>query len=791
MLYPAPHYSSALEQAVDRYPVTVTPDTSLAEAIALISQLPNHCPFPQDLRQEPDKSDSRTLMQPTGVRSNCILVVDKPAPIGAEIVAQPPEQSNLLGIFTPRDLLQLIATGILDNPEEATLKHVRIGEVMSIPICHITESEEQDIFTALSMFRQHQILHLPVLNRQGHLVGVVTPERIRKVLQPSNILRTRRVADEMITDVLTAPVNTSVLTLAQMMATHPIGCVVIHNQWITNKLEPVGIVTAEDIVLAQFLQFNLAETTAETIMGIPQFSLKVKDSLWQAHQEMQARQLQLLLVSNDQGELQGIITQMSLLRMLDPTEMYRVIRQLQQSVYQLQSEKMELLRSRNIKLEKQVQERTAQLHEQLQRERLLAKIALQIHQYLNLDEILNTTVSELRDFLSADRVVIYQILNSGVGKLVAESVGKEWRSLWEHKLTEAVINHYQYAFNNQDIYTVEDVDNAQISAEELQILSDKEIMAYLVVPILQDGQLWGTIEVHHCQKSRHWLPSETNLLKQLATQLAIAIYQAQLYQQVQALNTDLEQQVLERTAELQRKVQELQQLNILKDEFLSTVSHELRTPLSNIKMAIYMLKLAPTPERQKVYFDILENECLRETNLINDMLNLQKLEAANIPISLDMLNLGNWIPRIIQPFYSRAQSRKLVLNVELSPDLSPVRTNASSLERIIAELLNNACKYTREGGEINLKLEPIEITSDLEVSTKKLRLQISNQAEIPEQELPRIFDKFYRVQNADPWKQGGTGLGLALVEKLIEQLHGKIEVTSQNGWTTFTIDFPI
>ncbi|UWU45924.1 CBS domain-containing protein [Limnospira platensis] len=421
MLYPAPHYSSALEQAVDRYPVAVTPDTSVAEAIALISQLQNHCPFPQDLRQEPDRSDSRTLIQPTGIRANCILVVDKPTPLCAEIVAQPPEKSTLLGIFTPRDLLQLIATGILDNPEEATLDHIRIGEVMSIPICQLTESEDQDIFTALSMFRQHQILHLPVVNSQGHLVGVVTPARIRQVLQPSNILRTRRVADEIITDVLTAPVNTSVLTLAQMMATHPIGCVVIHNQLATHKLEPVGIVTAEDIVLAQFLQLNLAETTAATIMGIPQFSLKVQDSLWLAHQEMQARQLQRLLVSNNQGQLQGIITQMSLLRMLDPTEMYRVIRQLKQSVYKLQAEKMELLRSRNIKLEKQVQERTAQLQEQLQRERLLAKISLQIHQSLNLDEILNTTVAELRDFLSSDRVVIYQILNSGVGNW--------WRSL--------------------------------------------------------------------------------------------------------------------------------------------------------------------------------------------------------------------------------------------------------------------------------------------------------------------------------------------------------------------------
>lgn len=790
MLYPAPQYSSALEQAVDRYPVTVTPDTSVAAAIALMGQLQNHCTFPQDIRKEPDHSDTRTLVQPKGIRANCVLIVDQPTSVGAAVFSQPPDNSTLLGIFTPHDLLQLIATGILDNPQEAPLHKIRIGEVMSNPSCQLTESEDQDIFAALSMFRQHQILHLPVLNSEGYLVGVVTPERIRQVLQPSNILRTRRVADEMITDVLTASVNTSVLNLAQMMATHQMSCVVIHEKYQKQNLKPVGIVTAEDVVLAQFIELDLAQTQAIKIMGTPQFSLKAQDSLWVAHKEMQSRQVQRLLVCNNQGELQGIIAQMSLLRMLDPTEMYRVIKQLQQSVYQLQTEKMELLRSRNAQLEKQVQERTAQLHDQLQRERLLAKISLQIHQSLNLEEILNTTVSEVQSFLDADRVIIYQILNNGMGKLVAESVETGWRSLWDYQLTQAVVNHYQNAFENDYIYTVKNIHKAKLLPAEVERLSEQQIKAYLVVPILQDGQLWGTVEVHQCQHSRHWLPSETNLLQQLATQLAIAIYQAQLYQQVQALNTDLEQQVLDRTAELQRKVQELQQLNILKDEFLSTVSHELRTPLSNMKMAIYMLKLAQDPKRQATYFDILENECSRETNLINDLLNLQKLEVANVPISLEILNLVNWIPRITQPFYSRTQQRQQVLTVEFAPDLPPVRTNTSSLERIIAELLNNACKYTPEEGEINLKLEIIETNSPLKTSDQ-LRLQISNQAQIPEQELPRIFDKFYRVQNADPWKQGGTGLGLALVEKLIEQLNGKIQVTSQDGWTTFTIDFPI
>ncbi|MEB3886841.1 CBS domain-containing protein [Lyngbya sp. CCY1209] len=798
MPYSAPHYSSALEQAVDRYPLTVTPDTSLADAIALMGQLLNRSAMPQNTTDDPGTSEGATAgVRPAeGLRATCVLVVDKSAPGGPDILSPPPEGANLLGIFTERDLVQLIATGILDNPREAPLHKIRIGEVMSEAVHQLTESQDQDIFTALSMFRQHQILHLPVLNRDGHLVGAITPERIRQVLQPSNILRTRRVADEMIADVLRAPANTSALNLAQRMATHQTSCVVIHEASRKKKVKPLGIVSAQDILLAQFLELDLSRTPAATIMGKPRFSLTAQDSLWVAHQEMQARQVQRLLVCGEGGELRGIVTQMSLLRMLDPTEMYRVVKQLQQSVYQLQAEKMELLRSRNVQLEKQVAERTAQLHEQLQRERLLAKISLQIHQSLNLEDILNTTVAEVRSLLEADRVVIYHVVNGETGQLVAESAASGCGSLSHPQLTQTAIAHYLQAFERDYIYTVPDIRAGDLPPAERVRLHQEQIESYLGVPILQDGQLWGVIEVQQCHKSRHWLPAETNLLQQLATQLAIAIYQAQLYHQVQALNTDLEKQVLDRTAELQHKVQELQQLNILKDDFLSTVSHELRTPLANMKMAIHMLKLAPTPERGERYLSILEAECSRETNLINDLLDLQKLEASTAPISLEVLNLSNWIPRITQPFYSRAQERQQVLSVDCPPDLPPVRTNTGNLERIIAELLNNACKYTPDGGEIHLGVERgaggiSEAPQKTARSGDRLRFKIANQAEIPEKELPRIFDKFYRVQNADPWKQGGTGLGLALVEKLVEQLDGKIRVTSQDCWTTFTVDFPV
>jgi signal transduction histidine kinase len=604
--YQSVRYSSALEQAIDRNPFIVTPETCLADVIKILGQSQNHCLL----------NPGSFLIEES--RASCVLVINQNSEEIIPVLAdEQPQTAAVVGIITERDIVQLMATEILDPVIKKNLNQIRVAEIMSPISVSLTESDDQDIFTALSLFRQYQILHLPVLDIRGLLVGVITPERIRQVLQPANILRLRRVGDEMITQVITAPVTTSVLSLAQMMTAHQASYVVIFQAGTQKKLTPIGLVTEQDIVEAQFLELDLIATFATTVMRNLSFSLKINDSLWMAHQEMQKQQVQRLIVCGDEGELLGIITQVSLLRMLDPTEMYRVVKQLQQSVHQLQTEKLELLKSRNAELEKQVQERTS-------------------------------------------------------------------------------------------------------------------------------------------------------------------------------------------------KVEELQQLNILKDDFLSTVSHELRTPLANMKMAIHMLKIVPDSERGKKYLEILESECLRETNLINDLLDLQRLESSATPIHLESLDLLEWLPNIINPFYSRTKERSQVLNIQYYPKLQSIKTNPNSLERIIAELLNNACKYTANGGEIFLGIHYRSLSNWLELtSTTKnkrktktqnislpsppisdpLQIVIRNPAEIPEQELPRIFEKFYRVPNADPWKQGGTGLGLALVQKLVAQLNGTIQVESSQNLTTFTIEF--
>jgi signal transduction histidine kinase/CHASE2 domain-containing sensor protein len=233
---------------------------------------------------------------------------------------------------------------------------------------------------------------------------------------------------------------------------------------------------------------------------------------------------------------------------------------------------------------------------------------------------------------------------------------------------------------------------------------------------------------------------------------------------------------------LNQQMQELQRINQLKDDFLNTVSHEMRAPLTNMSMAIRMLQRATTDEQRQKYLQVLEGECLRETNLIEDLLSLQQLEAGAKELNLEEIDLPHWLPSLLEPFQQRVDSRQLTLRLRLSPQLPRLVCDRSSLERILTELVNNACKYTPPEGEITVTVDAMNDWTQFIVNNSGV--------EIPAAEINKVFDKFYRGASGDRWKQGGTGLGLALVKKLVEQLGGNIHLTSQFEQTTFTVQIP-
>ncbi|MFB8787889.1 MAG: CBS domain-containing protein [Potamolinea sp.] len=355
--------SLTLDPAIDSHFLTVAPNTPLLDVLTLMSRF-RSCMLPgSDLGRDEIYCVSQewdTVCESVDTAAGCVLVM---------------EELQLLGIFTERDIVRLAAAG-------TPLANIKIGDVVRQPVITLQQSQAHDVFTALGLFRQHRIRHLPIVDEQGKPVGIITQESIRRALQPVNLLtRLRYVQDVMTAQVIHAPMTASVLELAKLMTEHLVSCIVICQPslaTLSQQLIPVGIVTERDIVQFQALELDLSRMLAQDVMSTPLFCLSPSDSLWLAHEHMQRHHVRRLIVAGSQGELVGIVSQTSLLQALNPADMYGLIEILQQVVEERTSElkktneqlrceiierqraELELLKAHDY-LKIQVEERTAQL----------------------------------------------------------------------------------------------------------------------------------------------------------------------------------------------------------------------------------------------------------------------------------------------------------------------------------------------------------------------------------------------------------------------------------------------
>ncbi|WP_068817597.1 PAS domain S-box protein [Phormidesmis priestleyi] len=194
--------------------------------------------------------------------------------------------------------------------------------------------------------------------------------------------------------------------------------------------------------------------------------------------------------------------------------------------------------SEGLKLALDATIKTVQLQTQLQecidRERVVAQIAQKVLRSLDLNEILQTTVTEVRQFLQTDRVVVFQVEPDSNGRVVAESVGAEWRSILAEQIYDPCFAESYVDLQRQGRVTVKaDIYDGSIDPCHVQLLAGLQVRANLVVPILHDDQFWGVLIAHHCAAPRQWRSLDIDLLQQLSTQVSVAIRQAELYQQAQ------------------------------------------------------------------------------------------------------------------------------------------------------------------------------------------------------------------------------------------------------------------
>ncbi len=310
------------------------------------------------------------------------------------------------------------------------------------------------------------------------------------------------------------------------------------------------------------------------------------------------------------------------------------------------------------------------------------------------------------------------------------------------------------------------------------LLATEKYGSMLLMPLESQGRILGFV-VFQQMSDRVWDATEQNIVEMVCAQVGNAIIQSQTLRQVQML-------VDERTAQLQKSlevqaklyektrqyVEQLRELNELKDEFLSNLSDRLRYPLTNMRMALRNLR-QPTisPERQARYLDILEQECSKEINLINDLLTLQKLESHQERPQLEEIDLNQRLEAIVETFTPKLAEKGLTVTLDLPPESLALETEIESFERIFQELLTNASKYSQADTQVH-----IFAAQQINAESDRVIIEITNIGRgISSEEATYIFDKFRRGRGR--WTPG-TGLGLALVKSLVQHLNGEITVES-------------
>jgi len=224
----------------------------------------------------------------------------------------------------------------------------------------------------------------------------------------------------------------------------------------------------------------------------------------------------------------------------------------------------------------------------------------------------------------------------------------------------------------------------------------------------------------------------------------------------------------------------------LRKEFVANVSHELRTPLSVIKGFVETLQDGAWTDQKKApeFLATIMRHTEQLTNLVSDILELSKLESTGMHSRRSAVDLDLVVHRAFELLVPAAQRKNNTLTLDVAHHLPAIKGNADYIERAVSNLIDNAVKYTPEGGKVHVRVSSTPMQVVVEVSDNGLG--------IPKEDLPRIFERFYRVDRSRSREMGGTGLGLSIVKHVMQVHGGAIEVDSCPGkGSTFRLKFPV
>jgi two-component system sensor histidine kinase/response regulator len=442
----------------------------------------------------------------------------------------------------------------------------------------------------------------------------------------------------------------------------------------------------------------------------------------------------------------------------------------------------------------------AALYQQVKQEQLINQVTIQIRQSLELPIILQTAVDKVQECLAVDRLLIYQFnapAKTSV-KSQANKLGPRGRVAYESCAPASMPSFtaeqwattpqlYQHYRQGHQVIAAQVQCAADLLDGPIALLYQHQVTAQMVMPLLVQNQLWGLLIAHRCQP-HPWEQREIEFLDHITDHLGIAIHQAELYQQLQAQKHTLEDQVNQRTQELQAALVEIQTANQVKNEFLSTISHELRTPLTcviGMSATLMRWSLGPLNDKQRDYLQTIHDSGEHLLDLINDILDFSQAESGKATLELSEFSLSALVQNVAQMLREQAEQDEITLRVMLKilPERDRFVADSRRVKQILFSLLSNAIKFTQAGGDVTLRVW-------LEANAAVFQVE-DNGIGIPAHQQPLLFQKFQQLDTSYRRAYDGAGLGLALAKQMVDMHRGWIEVNSTEGQgSTFTVEIP-
>jgi len=313
----------------------------------------------------------------------------------------------------------------------------------------------------------------------------------------------------------------------------------------------------------------------------------------------------------------------------------------------------------------------------------------------------------------------------------------------------------------------------------------EDIRFHAAFPLITGGKCLGVLCVFTRTDKK---PAERKLkmLETVAPQIALAVENARLYEETMQSAVTLENKIAARTAELQEANVRLKEVDRLKSTFLSAMSHELRTPLNSILgfTGILLQELAgPLNEEQRKQLGMVKNSARHLLALINDVLDISRIEAGQMEIARDPFDLPGTIESVREAMEPLAAAKGLALSTVVDPGIGPVTSDRRRVEQILINLVGNAVKFT-ESGEVRIECRVREGRVEIRVADTGIGIRA--------EEMGKLFVPFQQIESGVDRPHEGTGLGLSISRKLVELLGG--EIRAESAWgagSAFSFTLPM